>query len=70
MKKYIKPSIEIISFNVKSSVMAMATATPDPFAGTYATQSITSEPLNNDYIPQDIDQKVWSSVDDGDWNWE
>ena len=67
MKKYIKPIIEIISFDVNSFVMAPS---PDPFAGTYSTQNIVSEPLN-DYIPQDIDRKVWSTLDDGEnWNWQ
>ena len=66
MKKYIKPSIEIVSFDVKSPVMAYAEssisaeASPMPYSAT----------ISANYIPTDIENKVWTKVDDEDWNWE
>lgn len=66
MKKYIKPSFEIVSFDVKSCVMA------------YAESSLSAEasPMSNlttissNYIPTDIENKVWTKIDGENWNWE
>lgn len=62
MKKYIKPEIEKISFEVNSSVMTEATPTPIPTlisANTY------------EHIPNSVDSKVWTEYgDDQNWNWE
>ena len=66
MRKYIKPEIEMIKFDVESSVMA---ATPTPMPGDMTRNVVIS--TNTNYIPESVDQKVWTTVEDGEnWNWE
>ncbi len=63
MKKYIKPEIEIISFEVKADVMVNPTTAPMPTVG--ATQIVS---VGNSYIT-DIDKQAWTSVDGTNWDW-
>ena len=66
MKKYIKPLIEIVSFDVESSVMAEIT--PEP---TFMPADMSrGASLSANYIPTDIENKVWTKVDDENWNWD
>lgn len=68
MKKYIKPEIEIVSFDVESAVMA---ALDDPTATQFPVAVIENlSALNTQYIPESVDKKVWSTMDDENWNWE
>ncbi len=66
MKKYIKPLFEIVSFDVESPVMAptesslSAEASPMP--------NLTT--ISSNYIPTDIENKVWTKIDGENWNWE
>ena len=67
MRKYTKPEIEIISFEVESSIMA-AVATPTPVPAESTRSSVIS---STQYVPDSVDKKVWATVDDGEnWNWE
>ena len=63
MRKYIKPEIEIISFEVETDVMVNPTIAPTPTVG--AAQVVS---VGNTYI-QSVDKQVWTSVDGTDWDW-
>ncbi len=68
MKKYIKPEIEIVKYDVESSVMAPI----DGDINTFAVASTASPDLSknlNKYIPDTVDGKAWSTLEDG-WTWE
>ncbi len=66
MKKYIKPEIEIVSFDVESSVMA-----PEASTKPLADETVDLSALNTKYIPDSVDKKVWATMDDGEnWNWD
>lgn len=66
MKKYIKPEIEIVSFDVESSVMA-----PEASTNPLADETVDLSALNTQYIPDSVDKKVWATMDDGEnWNWD
>ncbi len=64
MRKYIKPELEIISFNIKADVMVNPTIAPTPTVG--AVASVVS--VGNTYI-KDVENQAWTSVDGTDWNW-
>lgn len=64
MKKYIKPEIEIISFQIESDVMVNPTTAPMATVG--ATQIMS---VGNAYIDSNLDNKAWTSVDGTNWNW-
>ena len=63
MRKYIKPEIEIISFQIESDVMVNPTTAPMATVG--ATQIVS---VGNTYI-EDLDNQAWTSVDGTNWNW-
>ena len=72
MKKYVKPEMEIISFDVESAVMSPATATPTPMPyDPYSNATGVLSDLNTRYVPDSVDKKVWATMDDGEnWNWD
>ena len=61
MRKYIKPELEFISFNVNTAVMN-PTASPAPTA----VASVVS--VSNMYVDK-YSNKAWTSVDSEDWTW-
>lgn len=66
MKRYIKPQLEIISFEVKADVMVNPTAVPTATAGAVVSNVIST---GNMYIKDDFTNKAWTSVDGTDWSW-
>ncbi|MBQ7975310.1 MAG: hypothetical protein IJ300_06445 [Clostridia bacterium] len=66
MKKYTKPEIEIVSFDIESAVMAAAVSEDSP----EASPMLGSVTLSSAYIPTDIENRVWTNVDDENWTWE
>lgn len=70
MKKYITPEVKIVRFDVGSVVMTGApTPTPTGIMMSDMNSGLTTVSTNA-YIPQDIEQKAWTSVDGNNWAWE
>lgn len=69
MKKYNKPELEILRFDIESSVMAPTTS-PTPMPGVLKRDAVISDAT--DYIPtESVDQKVWTTIDEEEnWNWQ
>ena len=64
MRKYVKPELEFISFEVKADVMVDPVASPTaaPVTSYIISQSSMS------YI-EEAENKAWTSVDGTDWTW-
>lgn len=62
MRKYIKPELEVISFEVKADVMVNPTTAPTPEVGA------TVLSVGNSYISE-FENQAWTSVDGTNWNW-
>lgn len=64
MRKYVKPELEFISFEVEADIMV--NPSPAPTATVGEAYIISQSSMS--YI-EEADNKAWTSVDGKNWNW-